>query len=202
MRNVKPFCSSPNGRKATPSTRDARVEAHIDLLYQLAHQLMRHQPVGVELEDLVQECAVAILIAAQTYDPAKGAPTTYYVSPVRVAMVRFIQRMRGVFWRARQQEPPVSLAAPFTAENKTVLYEVTCDHAEAARQARRLQAWQLLQIIETTLPVKQEHVVLRRAAGDTFEEIGADLGVSRQWAHVLHEDAEIALAKQRRAVAS
>lgn len=60
----------------------ARFEAHRPLADRTARRFARHLPPGTGLDDLTQECAVALYRAAAKFDPDRGTPFEGYAGVV------------------------------------------------------------------------------------------------------------------------
>lgn len=132
----------------------------------------------LEFEDAMQEACLGLMRAAQTYDPAKGRLSTYSFLWMRTFCCRAMRRQNV---RIRTPSdlwgPPYEGAAPSRTLESMLPSHATAPDDEAS--AHQLSA-ALLERIET-LPPKLQHVIRGRFYEDqTLQEIGLELGVSRE----------------------
>lgn len=77
--------------------RDQLVEAHLDLVRQLAVRVARRLPPSFELDDLVQQGCLGLLQAADRYDPDLNSSFDAYARPrIKGAMLDSIRRRHWI----------------------------------------------------------------------------------------------------------
>jgi RNA polymerase sigma factor (sigma-70 family) len=157
---------------------EALVTENLDLAAGLAVTIFRLFPAAVEVDDLVGAGQVALVEAAQRYEPGRGDFRTYASARVRGAMLDAIRSSNVVGRRAYAKGVRVSvgsLAAPIASKGDGTLEEVIPDPRPSVEEIVE-QRVQLAAIL--SLPEREREVLLRAAAGEHQAEIADSLSVS------------------------
>jgi RNA polymerase sigma factor (sigma-70 family) len=157
---------------------EALVTENLDLPAGLARSMVRLFPSAVEVDDLVGAGQVALVEAAQRYEPERGDFRAYASTRVRGAMLDAIRSSNVVGRRAYKNGVRVSvrsLAAPVMPGSDGTLEEVIPDPRASVEEIVEHRA-QLAAIL--SLPRREREVVLRAAAGEQQIEIADSLSVS------------------------
>lgn len=198
----------------------ALVRANWGLIHKSVLKLhARHAYGDTPNEDLVQEGALGLIRAAQTYDSNKGEFSTYAVLWIRNRVVRAIQQ-QGVgvhipqhLWdRSRSKIGDARIAAfvrmsrldaPLSEDElNTQLNLLASDEDPTDERIERYQQRQILERAIGRLPAKEADIIRRRYMADepeTLDDIGRDYGVSREWIRQIESKA---LAAVREVIAS
>jgi len=148
----------------------------------LVHWVVHRQWLGpLGYVAAVQAGRLALWRAAQGYDPQRGvAFSTYAVSAIQRAVWRAVRQAQRPPWELLCAEPP----------------QVAYDVQAVVAQDEVLVAVQRLvvQLAPRLAYVVVAHYGLADAAPQTFAAIGAALGVTRQRAQQLHQEALLWLA--------
>jgi RNA polymerase sigma factor (sigma-70 family) len=157
---------------------EALVTENLDLPAGLARTVFRLFPAAVEVEDLVGAGQVALVEAAQRYEPARGDFRAYASVRVRGAMLDAVRSSNVVGRRAYAKGVRVSvrsLGAPIKEDGEGTLEEVIPDPRPSVEEIVEQRA-QLAEIL--ALPDREREVVLRAASGEQQAEIADSLSVS------------------------
>ncbi len=73
--------------------REKIVEEFLPIIKRLAMDLKRSLPQNVELDDLIQEGALALLAALDRYDPRKGSLKTFVMKRIKGAMLDYLRKL-------------------------------------------------------------------------------------------------------------
>jgi len=148
----------------------------------LVHWVVRRQWLGaLSYAAAVQAGRLALWRAIHGYDPQRGvAFSTYAVSAIQRAVWRAVRQAQRPSWEQLCAEPP---QAPCDVHVVMVQHEVLA-------AVRRLVA----QLPPRLAYVIVAHYGLGDAAPQTFAAIGGALGVTRQRAQQLHQEALLWLA--------
>ena len=73
--------------------KDKVIEEFLPVIKRIASDLKRTLPSNVELDDLIQEGAVALLSALDRYDPRKGNLKTFVVKRIKGAMLDYLRKL-------------------------------------------------------------------------------------------------------------
>ncbi len=73
--------------------REKIVEEFLPEIKRLAVDLKRHLPQNVEVDDLIQEGALALLSALDRYDPRKGSLKTFVMKRIKGAMLDYLRKL-------------------------------------------------------------------------------------------------------------
>ncbi|MFA4900891.1 MAG: sigma-70 family RNA polymerase sigma factor [Brevundimonas sp.] len=180
------------------------VTQHMGLACSVAKQYRRP---GFEIEDLVQQAVFGILRALETYEPERGSFATFSTWWIRHFVREYVQRNRAPVDGAhrltereierrmltvtgkrletcRQQLAAHRRAASLDATTYgqgsdtfgDTLPSPSDTHAEACASEARSKVQRAL----SALPDRARYVVVRRMREVTMEEIGAEIGCSRQ----------------------
>lgn len=161
----------------------------------------RWQGRGIDLEDLVQMANLGAIRAVDKFDPALGRLTTVATLQVRAALGEGVQNQKSVVHVPRYVQegkgPEEYLEAGRVAHAATVSLSnsggIKSDHGEAfwsdmieappydhdEHQAHGERLLRLDRAIEA-LPERERHVIRGRLAEKTLEEVGAELGVTKE----------------------
>lgn len=162
-------------RERVLARRDELILAHMGLVESIARQVMRSLPPSFELDDLIQTGQLALIDLATRYRPDayRGAPFSAFAR----------ERIRGAmldsasWWRYRDATcAPLEDLAEIPSEPAPV--------GESIDDARLLE--RVGHQVETLSPTERALIVQRYGLGQTFEAIGARLGMSRESARILH----------------
>ena len=194
-----------------PRALDARnqlVMANYGLIHLVAQAYRR---AGIRYEDLVQEGAMGLLRAAETFDPDRGVRFgTYAVYWIRSKVQRFIEHQRresnpfmaGVESVAgedgRRHIPrtrTVSLEAPIDVDGERSLSDIVSDPDDAGPERRAMEdqeegrvakeVWKVCQELgDSRLEVIVKQRLLSRTP-ETLAEVGKRLRLSREGARLL-----------------
>lgn len=194
-----------------PRALDARnqlVMANYGLIHLVAQAYRR---AGIRYEDLVQEGAMGLLRAAETFDPDRGVRFgTYAVYWIRSKVQRFIEHQRresnpfmaGVESVAgedgRRHIPrtrTVSLEAPIDVDGERSLSDIVSDPDDAGPERRAMEdqeegrvakeVWKVCQELgDPRLEVIVKQRLLSRTP-ETLAEVGKRLRLSREGARLL-----------------
>jgi RNA polymerase sigma factor (sigma-70 family) len=157
---------------------EALVTENLDLPAGLARTVFRLFPAAVEVEDLVGAGRVALVEAAQRYEPARGDFRAYASARVRGAMLDAVRSSNVVGRRAYAKGVRVSvgsLAAPIQPGGEGTLEEIIPDPRPSVEEIVEQRA-QLAEIL--SLPEREREVVLRVASGEHQSEIADSMSVS------------------------
>ena len=117
---------------------------------------------------------IGLMRAVQTWDPDKGPLSLHAFWRMRGALSRYRQRGK----RCLPTVPWLSLSEPVDGDEGLPLVETLCD-LEAVPADDMALAGELVDILGT-LKAQHQEVIFRRAVGDTLEEIGTDMGRTRE----------------------
>jgi RNA polymerase sigma factor (sigma-70 family) len=144
----------------------------------------------LDRDDFRQECSMMLIYAASTWEPKRGAFSTWAFLAMRNAYRRTL-RMGSVVGFGHSELKVVSLSEQFDEEGlsleerlgdpRAIIADTELDTRRRARAA---------------LPSnpRQRDILLRRADGDTLEEIGNDMALSRERVRQIEE---VALSSAR-----
>lgn len=200
-------------------SRNQLVLANYGLIHLVAQAYRR---AGIRYEDLVQEGAMGLLRAAETFDPERGVRFgTYAVYWIRSKVQRFIEHQRretnpfmaGVDSVAgddgRRHIPrtrTVSLEAPLDFDGERSLSDVVSDPDEVTPEGRAMEDQEGSRVAREVWDVCRElgdprlEVIVRQRllspAPETLAEVGKRLRLSREGARLL-EARVLAVARER-----
>ena len=182
------------GLAYTPSMDDEEVarlvEAHLDWAHSIAAgyaATIRH----VDVQDLKQEAALALTLAAQTFDPTYNVPFQAYAR-------RCITNRLDSLYRAGQQRHAYDYIgadeAPADEQDDFLNAELPSPDVDPSVEAHRNEIRQALQTGASKLTPNQRDILTSFARGDSYQEIADRLGSSRQ---AVQQAATRALAQMR-----
>src|SRR5262245_50275313 len=154
---------------------EALVTENLDLAAGLAVAIFRLFPAAVEVDDLVGAGQVALVEAAQRYEPGRGDFRTYASARVRGAMLDAIRSSNVVGRRAYARGVRVSVGSLAAPNGDGALEEVIPDPRPSVEEIVEQRA-QLAAVL--SLPEREREVLLRAAAGEQQVEIADSLSVS------------------------
>ena len=166
------------------------VEANLDWAHSIAAgyaATIRH----VDIQDLKQEAALALTLAAQTFDPAYNVPFQAYAR-------RCITNRLDSLYRAGQQRHAYDYIeadeAPADEQDDFLNAELPSPDVDPSVEAHRNEIRQALQTGASKLTPNQRDILTAFARGDSYQEIADRLGSSRQ---AVQQAASRALAQMR-----
>jgi RNA polymerase primary sigma factor len=174
------------------------LERHMGLV---THAAARYRGLGLPMEDLVQEGAIGLLRAIDTYDPGRGAAfSTYAPWPVRSAIRRAVtQRGRLIRTPAPPAAAPASLDAPVD-QTGTPLCALIADPGalDPPSEALRHERDEVLAAAVHRLAPRRRYVIEHYFGLDgeprTLSELAEELHVSRQRAQAIRNEGLSVLA--------
>jgi RNA polymerase sigma factor (sigma-70 family) len=154
------------------------VSEHYQTAYQIAWRFARHHLTDVPVEELISEALFALTYAAGLFDPARGVPFRMYAAIViRHRLIRV-----GIVWR-RHERTNLASGECDPIEQEPFRPEEEIDTPFADSVCAKLRG---------TLPQRWYNVLwLHCTEGLTLEEIGDQLGVSKQRAQKIITQAMI-----------
>jgi RNA polymerase primary sigma factor len=169
-------------------SREAKLMARVEscqgwIIKQARKFAMRH---NVEMNDLMQEGRLGALEAARRHDPKKGKFFSYAVHWIKSRMQRFVMNCSkdvrvpvGQFWKHQTHES--SFDAPVGEDGDATLGDLMGADESVTHDADADDRAELLQTALAKLPERERAVLHARFFEDkTFEEIGAEQGVTRE----------------------
>jgi len=144
-----------------------------------------HNTPNASHDELVSEGRVALLSAARFFDPARGNFISYASTAIRNRLNDFYEK------QVRQAEAfPTSIDAQKSNEQSTEAEPKFADDAADVRlSARRSESALILREAVAQLPARLQIVLKSIQAGKTYEEIGRELGISKQGVYKLAQPA-------------
>ncbi|HVZ32252.1 MAG TPA: sigma-70 family RNA polymerase sigma factor [Polyangiaceae bacterium] len=198
-----------------PQHPEIRVEDHLGLVHGYVRSrwaASASQRGGIDQDDLLQAGMLGLLRGAETYDPSRGAPSTYlmwwvrhYVArefadraePVRVPVHRQEQRRKaGELARAQVYSLDCSLKCA-DDDQQRYIDRITYARGEGLAAEPEAQA-ELERLIERTpsLSDRERQIMSMRARGATLEDAGAELGCSRERARQIEAGAVLKIRER------
>ncbi|RYE89524.1 MAG: sigma-70 family RNA polymerase sigma factor [Myxococcales bacterium] len=206
---------------------EALVTGQLDLVAIIARQLARELGVAARLlEDLESAGREGLMSAAQRFDPERGVPFRRFANyRVRGAMIDALRRESDLPRRVRRQlqgleaaqslnEAGAEQPVPTTAESADAALAtglvcapafddgepVAVDQAEAVdERLAREQLRGLVQQAVADLPEQERALVQGHYfEGRRFDEVSAELGLSKSWGSRLHSRAVARLTERLR----
>jgi RNA polymerase sigma factor (sigma-70 family) len=183
----------------SPEERNALACAHLPLAYDLAWRLARTRPALVHRlggpEDVIQTACVALLRAAELWDPARGEFTTYatacmrgqVLQAVRAAdLIRLPDSLRREARSATRRRLRVARLAAGDPGGEEILDPAAPAGPDPAEAEERAALLGRLLAALPRLPERQRAVlVLCDLGGLRQEDAGRRLGCSKQWVSAL-----------------
>lgn len=142
-------------------------------------------------EDLLQECRIALLNAAEKFDPSLGHPfASYAATAIGHAARRFLSTElrrggRGVAADSEYPRPRVVTVSPDSGGTKPLLERVP----DEGRQPVRWDAAQWARVFGCLTLTQQRVVRLRLFDNLSYREVGAALGFRESRANFLYQQA-------------
>ena len=136
----------------------------------------------VEVNDIKQEAALALTLAAKTFDPSRSVPFQAYA---RRCITNRLDSLYRVGQKTIAHEQAMSdAAAPFDpqaeADSDSVNDEFPSHVADAATEAHCDEVRQALVAGAANLTPNQREILTAFASGASYQEIASGLGSSRQ----------------------
>jgi RNA polymerase sigma factor (sigma-70 family) len=198
---------------ARAGDREARatlLERHLGVV---RHQAARYRGLGLPMEDLVQEGAIGLLRAIDTYDPGRGASfATFARWPVRCAIRRaIVERGRTVRVPRRlltlRRRPGEGIAATASLDapvddTGTPLIALLPDPAapDPVAETMRHEREGLLRDAIAHLPPRRRYVIEHHfglsGAPQTLTDLATELHISRQRTQEIRTEGLTALAEE------
>jgi RNA polymerase primary sigma factor len=191
-------------QEGDPAAAGILVEAHQPLVAKTAMRYCR--PDSRDWDDCLQEGSLGVLRGAETFEPGKGAPTTYLMPWIRHKVQRFLincaQGVRIPSYQYQRKNADGSHAQSFRysrtalftdlsigrSQDEPLPFEDTLVAPDAeperdladllyARAMAKLEAWFLVR-----LKAAQAEILARRCSDpeETLQQIGESRGVSRE----------------------
>jgi RNA polymerase sigma factor (sigma-70 family) len=157
--------------------------AYLPLVETIA--LEYHNVPNASQDELVSEGRVALLSAARSFDPARGNFISYASTAIRNRLNDFYEK------QVRRAETfPMPIDFPASDEQSTQAETKYADDTADVRLAtRRSESAALLREAISRLPRRLQIVLKSIQAGRTYEEIGRELGISKQGVYKLAQPA-------------
>ena len=158
-------------------------ETYLPLVETIA--LEYHNVPNASQDELVSEGRVALLNAARSFDPARGNFISYASTAIRNRLKDFYEK------QVRQAEVfPLPIDAATSGDQSTQMESKYADEtADVRLAARRSESAALLRQSIARLPRRLQIVLTSIQAGRTYEEIGRELGISKQGVYKLAQPA-------------
>jgi RNA polymerase sigma factor (sigma-70 family) len=158
-------------------------EAYLPLVETIA--LEYHNVPNASHDELVSEGRIALLNAARSFDSGRGDFVSYASVSIRNRLKDFYEkqvRLAGAF--------PVSIYSTSGSDESTEPESKYADETVDVRlAARRSESAALLRESIARLPRRLQIVLTSIQAGRTYEEIGHELGISKQGVYKLAQPA-------------
>lgn len=172
--------------------RDRRIDAHRHLVAITVKLTPQSALVGLEFEDRLSIGYLALVEAAESYDPSRSQFSTYAITKIRHALLEANRTWRPGKRNHSHRVFLTSLHAPLlSAEGESRLLEemLPDDDDVFATVAEGLAQEHLQRAIER-LPDRERTVIVRHfLEGITFRQIGEEIGISESRAYQLHVQA-------------
>jgi RNA polymerase sporulation-specific sigma factor len=177
--------TQPQSPFADPiAVRNRLVEKHVGLVHAVA---LRFRPsLGLDYEDLVQEGMLALIRAAELFDPKQGTEfTTYATTTIRHRLIKTVSRSKLIHIPESAEvaelpiaQEPLSLDLPIGDETDTRLGDTVEDGQAEDEEAivRRIHLRELLSCLPTNL---RRVLELRYSYQLTQVEVAHLLGVNQ-----------------------
>jgi RNA polymerase sigma factor (sigma-70 family) len=158
-------------------------ETYLPLVETIA--LEYHNTPNASHDDLVSEGRMALLKAARSFDPARGNFISFASVAVRNRLNDFYEK------QVRSAKAfPVSIDSPRPDEESTSGEQKFADEtADVRLAARRSESARILHEALACLPRRLQIVLNGIQAGRTYDEIGAELGITKQGVYKLAQPA-------------
>lgn len=165
------------------SDRDSRlVEMYLPLVEAVALEF--HNIPNASQDELVSEGRVALLNAARSFDSARGNFVSYASTAIRNRLKDFYEK------QVREADVfPLTLDAPTGDESTRWDVKHVDEVTDVRLAARRSESAAVLRESIARLPRRLQIVLTSIQAGKTYEEIGRDLGLSKQGVYKLAQPA-------------
>lgn len=177
------------------------IEHNLGFLWQLATKT-KHNPYHVDMADLFQQACLYAKECIPKFEPAKGFRfCTFMGTVVRMSLWRYASDHNGVLASLEIKGKPLTgrklsrlrvkfpcIGIPSTCEPRAP--EGTAEH-QASKDSEDKLGY-LLYLIER-LPENQRYVLQQRMNGRTLEDLGNELGCSRENIRTLQARAEAEL---------
>ncbi|MDQ2867120.1 MAG: sigma-70 family RNA polymerase sigma factor [Verrucomicrobiota bacterium] len=158
-------------------------ETYLPLVETIA--LEYHNVPNASHDELVSEGRLALLSAARSFDASRGNFVSYASAAIRNRLNDFYEK------QVRRAEVfPSPLHSPSSDEQSTQIEGKYADEtADVRLGARRSESAALLREAIVRLPRRLQVVLTSIQAGRTYEEIGRELGISKQGVYKLAQPA-------------
>jgi len=158
---------------------------------------------AVSKEDLIQSGYLALMRAAQTYDPAAGKTWAAWATwHIRKEFHAALGLREGHFHRAHTGAVPLDQAVLSDDDGETTLLDTLADETNPAADEALLREELRREVRQAVERLKKEDqrqaVRLCRLEGRSYREAGADMGIPAQRALKLCQLGEIHLAQDWR----
>jgi RNA polymerase sigma factor (sigma-70 family) len=158
-------------------------QAYLPLVETIA--LEYHNTPNASHDELVSEGRMALLKAARSFDPMRGNFISYASTAIR-------NRLNDLYEKQvrRAEAFPVSIDSPQLDEaSKLGGQQFADDTVDVRLSARRSESARLLSEALASLPRRLRTVLNGIQAGKTYDEIGAELGITKQGVYKLAQPA-------------
>lgn len=147
---------------------------------------------GCALDEIRSEGQMALLRAKDSYDSQKGEFVPYAARAIRNALNSlYAKQLRLQKMFPASLDDPVSLALP---EAKAKGIEVENGEQPTDKEIRRSESARLIGSLMSLLTPRERQAIACLRLGNSFNEIGQDMGISKQAAH---KSVQSGLAKLR-----
>ncbi len=189
------------GQAGDDHARNCVIENIIPFLFKIAIQVARTK--GGEPEELVNVAVIKIIERFNSFDPELGTRfATYFARAARRIMLtwrrsNFLMRIPPAAWRSEATRQhairamkTVSLSTSLPGgELSSMITDVNAEVFSEDADFDYIEAGEILRKSIKCLPVERREVFEMRYEGKTYEDIGKDLGCTKQNAYILHQRA-------------
>jgi RNA polymerase sigma factor (sigma-70 family) len=154
-------------------------ETYLPLVETIA--LEYHNTPNTTYDELVSEGRVALLSAARLFDPRRGNSISYASTAIRNRLNDLYEKQVRL---AQVFPQPIDSRRP-TEESTKAGLEYADDTADVRLAARRSESARILRETLGRLPRRLQIVLHGIEAGKTYDEIGAELGITKQGVYKL-----------------
>jgi len=164
-------------RAGDVAAKQALVESCVPWMRKLARRACADQQ---QLDDLTQVAIVALIECLEDFDPGRARLTTYAVRPAIWRMRREMNAAGSVVSRSQNKNRKFARAWETAAHVGELPAGLLARYHDPAHDALLRDDLAQLAAVLRRLPPRLADILTRRAAGQTLQSIGSDLGVTRE----------------------